>query len=384
MPRPQKSPRRQHADGAWNALLHAALALTALIWCGKAVPAVAQSSLEADRPFAPLVSELSLFQPLLGYWDAGGPGFHTQLSFRAGPTGRVVYAENVLRDEDGGSITRYEGLYYWSPEANSIEFTTWSTTGEVHTGQVHAGQVNTGQVNADGGAWHVARVRGGAIAGYRSVIQLTGSGTMEYRAHFAADGSTSDVLAAEPLVYRRRAQEGAQDSSPTPVTQGARASLLELAPLVGVWRSEIDPKYADHPAIRRFNPELKGQELTLEWGNLEETIHLRITDLDTPSDGERRPLIEGLIFRNPETKEIEFASYNAIHDQYYKGSIQIDPTGSIRRDYVTHFANGPAVEFRELWTWDDADKTQFLWATGQVKDGTLEMSDIEVRWVRIP
>ena len=135
--------------------------------------------------------------------------------------------------------------------------------------------------------------------------------------------------------------------------------------------------------VRRFNPELKGQEITFAWGNLQESIHLRVYDLDRPAVGDRRLLIEGMIVRNPGTGDAEFASYNAVHDQYYRGRITLDEDGNVVRDYTTHFAAADSADFREVWAWTGENRSQFVWKTTRLGDDPPEADNVVVRWSRV-
>ena len=137
---------------------------------------------------------LAQLEPILGTWEASGDGFRTVLTYRAGVTGRVVHAENVVFGAGGSVLARYEG-WYVDGNGETLDFETLGAAGEVHRGHLRF---------SDGGRlWHDAVVTGGAIDAYRSVVQIVDENTLEYRAVYSADVSSEVVLAEKPLIYRR-------------------------------------------------------------------------------------------------------------------------------------------------------------------------------------
>ena len=148
----------------------------------------------SDEP-PELATALLPFQALLGTWEAVGDGFRTVLSYRRGPTGRIIYADNVVLGKDGYVLARYEGWYVVDSADEHVRFETHGASGEVHSGRV---DVSGSEI------WHDAQVVNGSVEGYRSHVRVDGAGRMEYRALYRPDAERSAVRSATPLVYQRR------------------------------------------------------------------------------------------------------------------------------------------------------------------------------------
>ncbi len=156
--------------------------------------------------------------------------------------------------------------------------------------------------------------------------------------------------------------------------------LEELGTLVGTWTSSIDPKYRDHAMIRRFNPDLKGQELVLRWGVGREVLHLQIFDLDRPEPGDRELVVEGSAVRTPGGDDITLLEYNAKQDVLVQGRYVVQPNGDIHRLYQASFAGGETADFREIWRFEATEQPTFTWITER-RDGDRWIDPgVEVSW----
>ena len=157
----------------------------------------------------------------------------------------------------------------------------------------------------------------------------------------------------------------------------------ELGSLVGTWKSEIDQKYKDHPMIKKFNPELKGQLTTFRWGVENKIIHMSIYDLDKPNEGDTTLIIEGMIVPNPFEQVIKLIEFGGDSEIYFEGKYDLDKDGNIVRHYEASFDKKHLNKFRERWEWEDDSKTSFLWYTDTFRNGTYEQGDIVVRYVKL-
>lgn len=173
-------------------MLRAAACLTVVAFLPLGTPLSARAqgvATEPPRPLAPLT-------PLAGgVWTAQGDGFRSALAFRWAIPGLVLEASNDITDDHGRVLAQYRGAYTWDPEAEAIVFWNTATGGELHRGMARwdAGLL-----------WHEARVAGGAIERYTSVVRLA-EDRLEYFADYGASEATPRLLSTEPLVYRRSA-----------------------------------------------------------------------------------------------------------------------------------------------------------------------------------
>lgn len=167
-----------------------------------------------------------------------------------------------------------------------------------------------------------------------------------------------------------------------PATGGEWTALAELEPWVGVWVSRLDPKYRDHPMVRRFNPDLKSQELHLRWGIEKQTLHLQVWQLDRPPDGDRTLVSEGLALPHPADGSIVLAEYGAAQKILHSGTYDIRDGGDLHRTYEAFFADGSSRHFREIWRWTNRGRTAFEWITQHREDDDWISGDVVVDWAR--
>lgn len=154
-------------------------------------------------------------------------------------------------------------------------------------------------------------------------------------------------------------------------------SMRDLASLVGTWRSELDPKYHDHPMVRRFNPELAAHEMKIDWGP--EQDYLRIT---LREEGPEAPHMEGFGLPDAELGNAFMVEYNVEQDLLFRGHHGVLDNGDIERIYRVVYRDGSTARYRELWHWRDMDRSSFDWITFQDVDGNWVEGEIIVRWVR--
>jgi hypothetical protein len=136
---------------------------------------------------------LSVLAPLEGNWLGKGDGFSSKLMYAWVLPNVLLRARNEVRSGDGALIGEYEGHYLWDPAESRIVFWTVGRNGELHRGAV---------TWRDRQLWHDAKVSGGRVAGYRSIVSFVGS-ELHYRAQYDPAASDAAVLGGAPLVYRR-------------------------------------------------------------------------------------------------------------------------------------------------------------------------------------
>lgn len=139
------------------------------------------------------ITHLTLLTALEGSWRAQGDGFSSTLTYDWALPGVLLRVRNELRNGAGDVIGRYEGHYAWDHAQGRIVFWTVGRDGELHQGTVAA---------RDGHLWHEARVSGGRIDGYRSVVAPVRE-DLHYRAVYQRSATDEQVLGAAPLIYHR-------------------------------------------------------------------------------------------------------------------------------------------------------------------------------------
>jgi hypothetical protein len=127
-------------------------------------------------------------------WHAEGEGFSSTLTYRWQIEGHVLEGANELRNGEGAVIGRYRGSYAWDAGRNEVVYWMGSARGEVHRGRAWW---------RDGVLWHEAEVSGGKITTYASAVRPTDGG-LEYYADYGAERATPELLAGDPLVYRKQ------------------------------------------------------------------------------------------------------------------------------------------------------------------------------------
>lgn len=166
------------------------------------------------------------------------------------------------------------------------------------------------------------------------------------------------------------------------VSQEPQAPLEDLAPLVGTWCSELDPRYHDHPMVRRFNPELQSHAMVFEWGPERAYVRIRLHQPDYPRQDPGGPYIEGLVLYDAATAEIRMVEYNAQDRLLFRGTYAVQANGDVLRTYVVTYRDGSTGRYREFWRWQDSARTAFDWITEQERDGTWVRGEVIVSWRR--
>jgi hypothetical protein len=138
--------------------------------------------------------QLSAMTPLLGAWVAEGQGFTSVMTYEWVLPNRLLRVRNVLRNGAGEQFGEYEGHYAWHQGRSTIVFWTVGGNGELHEGTA---------AWREGRLWHDARVTGGKIEAYRSVLDL-GPHELRYRAKYGTPATDASLLASDPLVYLRK------------------------------------------------------------------------------------------------------------------------------------------------------------------------------------
>ncbi len=156
--------------------------------------------------------------------------------------------------------------------------------------------------------------------------------------------------------------------------------LDSLSPWIGSWSSSLDPKYHDHPMVKRFNPDLTGQRLELHWGVACKVVHVQIWDLDTPSPGEEALRIEGMGLYQPSDGSIAMAEFGSPQNIFHDGRYEVVGR-ELHRTYTAHFADGSG-EFREIWRLSDDSGDHFEWITERRENGEWKAGDVIVDWRR--
>ncbi len=170
--------------------------------------------------------------------------------------------------------------------------------------------------------------------------------------------------------------------SPSVAQPPEEGALARLTPWIGIWESRLDPKYADHPMIRRFNPELKGHELELAWGVNREIVHLKSWQLDRPEEGDRTLVMEGMLLLNPADGSMELVEYGAEQRIFHRGSYELGSDGELHRVYEAFFPSGDSRRFREVWRWQGPERDGFEWITQHLEGDEWISGDVVVDWVR--
>ena len=228
--------------------------------------------------------------------------------------------------------------------------------------------------------------------------------TLEFRRTFHADGPEGlrgvflikrggsweepklDVAAGDGFRWRRLPVPGLSQGGTQRDAVGIEGesldSLSALEPLVGKWISSIDEKYRDHPMVRRFNPELKSQEMNIRWGVDRQLLHLDIFDLDRPSKGDRTLLVEGMALLNPATSVTELVEFNGEQELLLRGRYELQPNGDVYRLYEALFSGNERRSFREIWRFTDDSRSSFVWITEHLENGDWTSGGVEVVWTR--
>ena len=166
-------------------------------------------------------------------------------------------------------------------------------------------------------------------------------------------------------------------------SQSLHPQLSSYRDFVGSWRSSLEPRYHDHPMVKRFNPELKSQLLTIRPAVSGMALHLEFRRLDAPRQGEDVLISEGMALRNPSDGRIELVELGTQQGIFHRGHYTIT-SNALVRTYDAFFEGGGPRRFRETWRWTDQDRTHFEWLTERLEDGEWIAGDVIVDWHRVP
>jgi len=130
---------------------------------------------------------------MVGTWMARGEGFSSTLMYEWVLPNRLLRVRNSLSNSAGDQFAEYEGHCAWHPSRSLIVFWTVGRNGELHEGTA---------AWRDSRLWHEARVSGGELEAYRSVLHLAG-GELRYHARYGEPATDASLLESDPLLYRR-------------------------------------------------------------------------------------------------------------------------------------------------------------------------------------
>ncbi len=205
---------------------------------------------------------------------------------------------------------------------------------------------------------------------YRDVTEGSFVTTWDY----TTDGSTWTPI-FHTTYERRPTAEAAPPGPPD-------GPLAGLEPWIGTWESRLDPKYADHPMIKRFNPELKGHELILAWGLNRETVYVKSWQLDRPEEGDRTLAMEGMLLRNPADGSMAMVEYGGEQGIFHRGHYELQPNGDLHRVFDAFFPSADTRRYREVWRWSGPDKQAFQWITQSREGDEWVAGDIVIDYYR--
>ncbi len=337
---------------------------------------------ERENPYAP-------FEWLIGKWVGGvRQGAQASMTFEWG-VNKTFIKYSGIRPINGKEVPEYEGMIAWHGMKEKMIVTS------VYLSEnrlvMEEGEF---EVLPEGGVrkyfkvfyaageklpWSDGKIapKGGAALEFLQTWEPEDEDGLRDTFLMKKDGKwRSPHNRPEGFVWRR--------ASTAEAAQEGNESLAALEPLIGKWRSSLDPRYKDHPMIKRFNPDLKPNELVFKWGEEKKIIHVADIQIDQPADGQNTRFIEGMVLWNPAEKKMVMVEYNVQDDLYFEGEYRILEDGKIiQRIYTTAFPDGSVGKFREQWVWDDLEKKSFKWITESFRNGKFVTSEIVPEYHRI-
>ncbi len=161
--------------------------------------------------------------------------------------------------------------------------------------------------------------------------------------------------------------------------RGNKYQDMALASLEGSWISSLDPKYANHPMVKKFNPELKPQKLVIHPSSDTGFYHLTIYDIDRPQNGDTTLVVQGFIVPDGLGGK-SLLEYNVQSQTCYNGYYHFDKDQIIRE--FSPCNSNQTVRYREKWMWNP-DKKSFHWHTASWNGDTFQDGGVVVAWSKL-
>lgn len=146
--------------------------------------------------FAQTNNPMSFFEDLNKVWEASPPdtSFISQLQYSMDGKEYFVSVTNKLLSKNRKPFSYYEGVYFFNPSTNSIEFCT------VNKNEMHSGYCKI----AGDTLFHYAKITGvSQIKAYVSAIIRKDAATLLYYATYGQTNDLPELKFEQPLIYRK-------------------------------------------------------------------------------------------------------------------------------------------------------------------------------------
>ncbi len=318
------------------------LALIAVILVGVSAPAPSQSplterTLRLDDDAKPGAATLADLAWLTGRWVGEGLGGRLEESWAPPTNGSMLATFRLDRDAKPNfyelcALVEVDGSVAYHVKHFHPDMRGWEEKDETHT-------------------FRLVKVEADAVYFHGLTLVRDGDVCRQYLAMGNRDGSHREMT----LEYRR-----AETSPPEPAR--ARPVAVEvLAPLLGSWTP------ADQPArvVHRYDWSVGRQSMRLREG--------------VPADATQSPQLEGTIFGDPATGEIDFVAVGGPGEgqgRLFRGGYRVLDDGRIERVYTVTYRTpadtpgeslgGITRRYREVYTVDGdrLDATLDWWRDG--------------------
>ncbi|MGG8494955.1 hypothetical protein ACQY1Q_00945 [Tenacibaculum sp. TC6] len=144
-----------------------------------------------------LSSPINFFNSIEGTWE-GMPkdtSFISVLDYKKQNKEHFVFVDNDLLSKKRKLFSHYEGVYFFNPSQNCIEYRTINKS-EIHNGYC--------KISKDT-LFHYATVKNksGSIKAYASAIVKIDDKTLAYYAVYGMDETIPELVFKKPLIYRK-------------------------------------------------------------------------------------------------------------------------------------------------------------------------------------
>lgn len=104
--------------------------------------------------------------------------------------------------------------------------------------------------------------------------------------------------------------------------------------------------------------------------------------IESGQQRDSRVAMIGLAVWDPGDEQVVLVEYNQDGGLYFRGHYEQGDAPGVRRVYEVSFPDGSTSRFREVWRWNDAERTSFDWITEEWPDGEYRPRGLVVKLKR--
>jgi CubicO group peptidase (beta-lactamase class C family) len=211
---------------------------------------------------------LQFLQDIHGVWVASpsDSSFISQLEYNSEHSEFSVQVRNSLMTKNGGVFAKYEGVYFYNPSTDRIEFNT------VNNSEIHSGYC---EIVGDT-LFHYAQINGlGKIKSYKSAIVKLNSAEFRYYASYSESNIVPELSYNDPLTYFRRVNTIA--STQQRIVQADKREVLAINEARNLIRSLMKENKIPGLSVSVANKEKVIWSEGFGYADLENKIPVQIT-----------------------------------------------------------------------------------------------------------